>query len=42
MAPGGEFLRPTVVAGGNAAWTEEWLATLEFPVDGGINGLAAG
>src|SRR5687768_1084946 len=42
MAPGGDFLRPTVVAGGNAAWTEEWLATLEFPVDGGINGLAAG
>ena len=42
MAPGGDFLRPTVVDGGNAAWTEEWLATLEFPVDGGINGLAAG
>jgi len=42
MAPGGRFLRPTVVVGGNDAWTEEWLAQLEFPVDGGINGLAAG
>ena len=42
MLPGGRLLRPTVVVGGNAAWTEEWLAQLEFPVDGGINGLAAG
>jgi len=42
MLPGGNFLRPTVVVGGNAAWTEDWLAQLEFPVDGGINGLAAG
>ena len=42
MSENGQFLRPTVVAGGNAAWTEEWLATLEFPVDAGINGLAAG
>ena len=38
----GESLRPTVVTGGNPAWTEEWLQELEFPVDGGINGLAAG
>ncbi len=38
----GEFLRPTVLTGGNPAWTEEWLAELEFPVNGGINGLAAG
>src|SRR5688572_14458883 len=42
MVAGGGFLRPTVVVGGNAAWTEDWLAQLEFPVDGGINGLAAG
>jgi len=42
MDPGGEYLRPTVVEGGNAAWTEEWLEQLRFPVDGGINGLAAG
>ncbi|HSK93225.1 MAG TPA: GAF domain-containing protein [Candidatus Angelobacter sp.] len=42
MSENGAYLRPTVVAGGNDAWTEEWLAQLEFPVDGGINGLAAG
>jgi two-component system, NarL family, sensor histidine kinase UhpB len=42
MSENGSFLRPTVVAGGNDAWTDEWLAQLEFPVDGGINGLAAG
>ena len=42
MDPSGEVLRPTVVVGGNAAWTEEWLSQLEFPVNGGINGLAAG
>ena len=42
MVPGGGFLRPTVVVGGNAAWTEDWLAQLEFPLNGGINGLAAG
>ncbi|MCV0402397.1 MAG: GAF domain-containing protein [Chloroflexi bacterium] len=42
MQPGGRALVPTVVAGGNPAWSEEWLSQLEFPVDGGINGLAAG
>ena len=41
MQPGGKVLRPTVVVGGNAAWTEDWLSQLDFPVDGGINGLAA-
>ena len=41
MLPGGRLLRPTVVVGGNSEWTEEWLAQLDFPVDGGINGLAA-
>ena len=34
-AAGREVLRPTVVVGGNAAWTEEWLAQLDFPVNGG-------
>jgi PAS domain S-box-containing protein len=42
MQPDGENLRPAVVVGGNPAWNEEWLAQLEFPVNGGINGLAAG
>lgn len=42
MQPDGENLRPSVVVGGNAAWTEEWLATQDFPINGGINGLAAG
>ena len=42
MLPDGENLRPTVVVGGNAAWTEEWLEGQEFPINGGINGLAAG
>lgn len=42
MQPGGEFLRPSVAVGGNAAWSEEWLATQDFPINGGINGLAAG
>ena len=42
MEPGGRFLRPTVVTGGNPAWTEEWFNQLEFPIDDGINGLAAG
>ncbi|HEX7172118.1 MAG TPA: GAF domain-containing protein [Candidatus Limnocylindria bacterium] len=42
MDEGGTYLRPSVVVGGNEAWTEDWLAELEFPVDGGINGLAAG
>ncbi len=42
MSENGAFLRPTVVTGGNPAWSEEWLSQLEFPVDGGINGLAAG
>ena len=42
MEAGGRFLRPTVVVGGNSAWTEDWLAELEFPLNDGINGLAAG
>ena len=42
MEPGGRFLRPTVVVGGNPHWTEDWLTQLEFPLNDGINGLAAG
>ena len=42
MKPDGRALVPSVVVGGNPAWTEEWLAQLEFPVNAGINGLAAG
>jgi len=41
MDESGEFLRPTVLTG-SPAWTEEWLHELEFPINGGINGLAAG
>ncbi|HEX2767043.1 MAG TPA: GAF domain-containing protein [Candidatus Limnocylindria bacterium] len=42
MDPKDDLLRPTVVVGGNAAWTEDWFRQLEFPVNEGINGLAAG
>ena len=42
MDESGAFLLPTVVVGGNEAWSEEWLSQLQFPVNGGINGLAAG
>ena len=36
------FVRPVVIAGGMDAPTREWLQVQEFPLDGGINGLAAG
>ncbi len=36
------FLRPVVLAGGTSDETREWLRSQEFPIDGGINGLAAG
>lgn len=39
--PAGDFLRPRVIAGGMDARTRKWLATQEFPVGGGMNGLAA-
>jgi len=35
------FLRPVVVAGGMDDETREWLRSQQFPLDGGINGLAA-
>ncbi len=42
MLPGGGSLRPTVMVGEGVRTDEEWLASLTFPVNGGINGLAAG
>ena len=36
------YLRPMVVAGGTDDETRDWLRSQEFPIDGGINGLAAG
>jgi PAS domain S-box-containing protein len=35
------ILRPYVIAGGVDAATREWLAEQEFPIGGGMNGLAA-
>ena len=31
MEPGGRFLRPTVVTGGNPAWTEDWFTAARVP-----------
>ena len=36
------YLTPVVVAGGMDDETRDWLRTQQFPIDGGINGLAAG
>lgn len=41
MMEGKAALKPTVMAGGLDVVTREWLQTQEFPVPGGINGLAA-
>jgi len=35
------ILRPYVIAGGVDATTREWLSEQEFPIGGGMNGLAA-
>src|SRR5436309_240259 len=35
------YLVPVIVAGGMDANTERWLKTMQFPLGGGINGLAA-
>ncbi len=40
MSDDGTFLIPVVVAGGDPE-TAEWIKTQEFPLGGGINGLAA-
>lgn len=42
MLPGGKALRPTVMAGEGTSADPEWLASLTFPINQGINGLAAG
>src|SRR4051812_47837180 len=36
------YLRPVVVVGGEDGETADWLRAMQFPIDGGINGLAAG
>jgi PAS domain S-box-containing protein len=41
LAEGTDFLVPAVVSGGSDEETSAWLATQEFPLGGGINGLAA-
>ena len=42
MLPGGKGLRPTVMLGDGVEADQSWLASLTFPVNEGINGLAAG
>ena len=41
MAPSGEYLVPVVVDGAGNDETRDWLMSMEFPLGGGINGLAA-
>ena len=41
MAEDGANLVPVVVAGGTDVATRDWLLSLEFPIGGGINGIAA-
>ncbi len=41
MSEDGTYLIPVVVAGGADAKTRAWLLGMEFPLGGGINGLAA-
>jgi PAS domain S-box-containing protein len=41
MAPSGDFLVPVVVEGETDEDTRGWLMSMEFPLGGGINGLAA-
>jgi PAS domain S-box-containing protein len=41
LAADGRTLRPVVVTGGRDDQTREWLRGQEFPIDGGINGMAA-
>ena len=37
----GTYLVPVIVAGGTDDGTEDWLLGMQFPLGGGINGLAA-
>ena len=41
MSESGTFLVPVVVAGAGEAADQAWLLSMEFPMGGGINGLAA-
>ena len=41
MSEDGSFLTPVVVAGGADTATRDWLLAMQFPLGGGINGLAA-
>jgi PAS domain S-box-containing protein len=41
MSDDGTFLVPVIVAGGMDTDTESWLKGMQFPLGGGINGLAA-
>jgi PAS domain S-box-containing protein len=41
IASGGAYLVPAVVAGGADDETRSWLIGMQFPLGGGINGLAA-
>ncbi len=41
MSDDGTFLVPVIVAGGMDSDTEDWLKGMQFPLGGGINGLAA-
>jgi PAS domain S-box-containing protein len=41
MSDDGTYLVPVIVAGGMDSSTEDWLKGMQFPLGGGINGLAA-
>jgi PAS domain S-box-containing protein len=41
MSDVGDYLVPAVMAGNTDPATTAWLAAMEFPIGGGINGLAA-
>ena len=41
LKPDGVNLRPTVIAGETSDEIRDWLSAMDFPIGGGINGLAA-
>ena len=41
MGEDGTYLVPVVVTGATDAETQVWLLDMQFPIGGGINGLAA-